>query len=51
MSTAVVIDVRDLRKSYGATRALDGLSFTVEAGEVFGIFIGLGLRFFRWEQR
>lgn len=32
---AIVVD--DLRKSYGDLRAVDGLSFTVEAGEVFGL--------------
>jgi len=33
----VVIRVRDLRKSYGATRAVDGVSFDVRGGEVFGL--------------
>jgi len=32
-----VIEVEDLRKSYGATKAVDGLSFEVEKGEIFGI--------------
>jgi ABC-2 type transport system ATP-binding protein len=32
-----VIEVRDLVKRYGRLTALDGVSFTVEAGEVFGI--------------
>jgi len=31
------IRVRDLRKAYGETRAVDGISFEVEAGEVFGL--------------
>ena len=31
------ISVRDLRKSYSAVRALDGVSFDVERGEFFGI--------------
>jgi ABC-2 type transport system ATP-binding protein len=31
------ITVEGLRKSYGAVRAVDGLSFTVEAGEVFAL--------------
>jgi ABC-2 type transport system ATP-binding protein len=30
-----VIDVRDLEKSYGATAAVRGVSFAIEAGEVF----------------
>jgi ABC-2 type transport system ATP-binding protein len=32
-----VITVRDLRKSYGDTRAVDGVSFEVRAGTVFGL--------------
>jgi ABC-2 type transport system ATP-binding protein len=32
-----VIEVNDLRKSYGETRAVDGVSFEVEQGEFFGI--------------
>ena len=32
-----MIEVEDLRKSYGATKAVDGLSFEVEKGEIFGI--------------
>jgi ABC-2 type transport system ATP-binding protein len=32
-----VIEVSDLRKSYGETRAVDGVSFTVEEGEFYGI--------------
>ncbi|WP_026928935.1 ABC transporter ATP-binding protein [Glycomyces tenuis] len=31
------IEVRDLVKSYGSFRAVDGVSFTVEEGEIFGI--------------
>jgi len=31
------IDARELRKAYGDVQALDGLSFTVEAGEFFGL--------------
>jgi ABC-2 type transport system ATP-binding protein len=33
------IEVRDLRKRYGQTRALDGMSFTVQPGQVTG-FVG-----------
>ena len=36
MSTPFV-EVRDLRKRYGATIALDGASFHVDAGELFGL--------------
>jgi ABC-2 type transport system ATP-binding protein len=32
-----VIEVRDLRKQYGRRVALDGVSFDVEPGEIFGI--------------
>ena len=35
MSEAIV--VRDIRKSYGQTRAVDGVSFEVSEGEFFGI--------------
>jgi ABC-2 type transport system ATP-binding protein len=31
------IEVRDLRKSYGALEAVRGIDFTVERGEVFGL--------------
>ena len=31
------IDVRDRRKSYGEVTAVDGLSFHVEAGEVYAL--------------
>src|SRR5262250_3664991 len=36
MMTAV-IDARGLAKSYGATRALDGVSFSVEPGRIVGL--------------
>ena len=32
-----VVEVRDLRKHYGDVKAVDGLSFEVERGEVFGM--------------
>jgi ABC-2 type transport system ATP-binding protein len=32
-----VIEVEDLCKNYGDTRAVDGVSFTVEKGETFGV--------------
>src|SRR4051812_39353652 len=31
------IRVENLRKTYGGVRAVDGVSFTVERGEVFGM--------------
>lgn len=36
-STGPVIEVDSLHKAYGATRAVDGVSFTVGRGEVFGM--------------
>ncbi|MGI0049305.1 MAG: ATP-binding cassette domain-containing protein, partial [Nitrososphaera sp.] len=33
------VEVSDLRKSYGSVRAVDGVSFDVEYGKVFG-FLG-----------
>jgi ABC-2 type transport system ATP-binding protein len=36
-ATGLAIRVRDLRKQYGATKAVDGISFEVRAGEVFGL--------------
>jgi ABC-2 type transport system ATP-binding protein len=32
-----VIEVRDVHKAYGAVRAVDGVSFEVGAGEIFGL--------------
>src|SRR5262245_15287469 len=32
-----IIEVSDVRKSYGDTKAVDGVSFEVEQGEFFGI--------------
>jgi ABC-2 type transport system ATP-binding protein len=34
---SAVIEVEDLHKAYGQTRAVDGVSFTVGQGEVFGM--------------
>ena len=36
-TTDTVIAVRDLRKSYGEVRAVDGVSFEVRRGEIFGL--------------
>ena len=36
-TTTAQVVVRDLRKRYGDTRAVDGVSFTVHQGEVFGL--------------
>jgi len=32
-----LLEIREMRKSYGAIRAVDGVSFAVDAGEVIGI--------------
>src|SRR3954463_4156300 len=32
-----VIEVTDLRKSYGGRAVVDGVSFSVEEGEIFGV--------------
>jgi len=32
-----MIEVKDLQKSYGGKRAVDGISFSVKKGEIFGI--------------
>ena len=32
-----VIEVQNLSKSYGNVKALDGISFSVERGELFGL--------------
>lgn len=32
----IVVEVEGLHKAYGSIRAVDGVSFTVEQGEVFG---------------
>lgn len=37
MDQADAIVVEDLKKTYGATKAVDGVSFTVRQGEVFGM--------------
>jgi ABC-2 type transport system ATP-binding protein len=36
-SASAVIDVRDAKKSFGAVRAVDGVSFSVARGEIFGL--------------
>ncbi|MCY7301625.1 MAG: ABC transporter ATP-binding protein [Thermoleophilia bacterium] len=37
VTVVAALEVRDLRKSYGANEAVAGISFRVEAGEVFGL--------------
>src|SRR6266478_3212228 len=33
----VILEVKDLKKSYGDKKAVDGISFSVKKGETFGI--------------
>ena len=37
MGQATVVDVNDLSRSFGARRALDGVSFSATAGQVYGL--------------
>lgn len=37
MDNQVVIQVRDVRKTYGSTKAVDGISFTISRQEIFGV--------------
>ena len=37
MTTRPVIEVSGIRKNYGSTQAVDGVSFTVNQGEIFGL--------------
>jgi branched-chain amino acid transport system ATP-binding protein len=37
MSSAALLKVSDLKKSYGAIQAVDGVSFEVMPGEIFGV--------------
>ena len=32
-----LLDVQDLQKTYAGRRVVDGVSFTVEAGEIVGL--------------
>ena len=35
--TKVMVEVKDLKKRYGEKQAVDGVSFDVKKGEIFGI--------------
>lgn len=37
MMAHMAVEVKELRKSYGAVKALDGISFTVRRGEIYGL--------------
>src|SRR5215470_17334823 len=37
MTNDIILKVDNLRKSYGAVKAVDGVSFEVKKGEIFGI--------------
>ena len=32
-----IVEVENLQKHYGAVRAVDGISFSVQPGEIFGL--------------
>ena len=32
-----IVEVRDIKKRYGDKQAVDGVSFNIEKGEIFGI--------------
>ena len=36
-SMSYMVEVKDLKKRYGDKQAVDGISFTVKKGEIFGI--------------
>jgi ABC-type Na+ transport system ATPase subunit NatA len=41
---APIIDIKDLVKRYGERAAVDGVSLTVQEGEIFGLLVqGAGL--------
>ena len=35
--SATIIEAQDLHKSYGSLKAVEGVSFSIDGGEVFGI--------------
>ena len=37
MQNEIALEVRNLKKNYGTTRAVDDLSFQVKRGEIFGL--------------
>ncbi len=37
MTDEIILDVKDLQKSYDGKKAVDGISFNVKKGEIFGI--------------
>ncbi len=41
--TESIVEVRNLRKSYGKVKALKGVSFEVRKGEVFTLIFSKGL--------
>ena len=42
---AVMIEVTELRKRYGATQSLDGMTFSVRPGQVTGFVAGPRMRY------
>ena len=37
MENDIVVKVKDLKKTYGDTIAVDGISFNIKKGEIFGL--------------
>ena len=37
MEDDFVVEVKDLKKTYGDTIAVDGISFNIKKGEIFGL--------------
>ena len=37
-----VLEIQDVRKSFGGLKAVDGLTFSVETGEVVGLLGPIG---------
>lgn len=35
--TMAIVTVKDLKKKYGQVKAVDGISFSIKKGEVFGL--------------
>jgi ABC-type glutathione transport system ATPase component len=38
-ATALALQVKDLRVSYGPKRAVDGVSLDINEGEIFGLWV------------
>jgi len=36
MSDETVLEIKNLKKHFGAVKAIDGVSFSIQKGEIFG---------------